>query len=141
MRGSRAAGRPGRVTPASPTWRRGPGGLLRGREEKAAQACGALPSRAPTTATGTTELGPALCSAEGHGALFWGVAGVEVLWREFDFSFLSLMSAQSLSLIVKSQPNRVSQRGGADTLVGIQKRSRLASFRSWDPVPAPEASC
>lgn len=75
------------------------------------------------------------------GLCFGGVAGVEVLWREFDFSFLSLMSAQSLSLIVKSQPNRVSQRGGADTLVGIQKRSRLASFRSWDPVPAPEASC
>lgn len=39
-RGPRAAGRPGCVVLAGPTWRRGPGGLLRGREERAAPACG-----------------------------------------------------------------------------------------------------
>lgn len=60
VRGPRAAGRPGRVTPASPTWRRGPGGLLRGREKKAARACGALHCGSPTTATGEAELRPAL---------------------------------------------------------------------------------
>lgn len=87
VRGSRAAGRPGRVTPASPTWRRGPGGLLRGRQEKAAQACGALPSSAPTPATGTTELGPALCSAEGRGALFWGL---RFLGESLTFRFSAL---------------------------------------------------
>lgn len=42
-RGPRAAGRPGRVVPAGPTWRQGSGVLPRGREEKAAAACGSLP--------------------------------------------------------------------------------------------------
>lgn len=85
VRGPRAAGRPGRVTPASSTWRRWPGGLLRGREEKAAQACGALPSRAPATATGTTELGPALRSTEGVGLCFGGWPGLRFFGESLTF--------------------------------------------------------
>lgn len=69
-RGLPAAGRPGSVAPTGPTWRRGPGGFLRGREEKAAPACGSLPACGPTIATGEAGLRLGHRNTEG-GALFW----------------------------------------------------------------------
>lgn len=60
------------------------------------------------------------------GLCFGRVVGVGALWREVDCSFLNVVSPHPLSLIVKSQSNRESHPGGADTLVAVQKRSRLA---------------
>lgn len=76
-RGRRAAARLSRAVLAGPTWRRrGPGGLRRGRGEKAAPACGSLPARARTPATGEAGLRLALRDTAGCGALFgdggWG---------------------------------------------------------------------
>lgn len=94
-------GGPGRVVPAGPTWRRGPGGLLRGRGEKAAPARGSLPARAPTTATGEAGLRQAHRKQRGVRGFVWG-GGAGVLWKEVVRAFLSIVSPHPLSLIVRS---------------------------------------
>lgn len=72
----------------------------------------------------------------GVGLCFRMVIGVGVLWREVDCSFLSFVPPHPVSLRVKSQSNRVSHPGGADTLALVWPQKLPVDCRSNQPCRA-----